>query len=59
MVKFLAMLAVIGISLLNTYLTLTLGWGLEVRSWPALILFGIVGVALTHTLGRAVLDHKD
>lgn len=56
--KIIALIAVLALSLATSVLTLILGWGLQPKSWTAIILLGFVGNLIVHTIARKILDEK-
>jgi hypothetical protein len=54
--KLMASVAVIALAISLQVLTLTYGWGLEVKSWAVIILIGFFGQVFTHAIARKILD---
>jgi hypothetical protein len=59
MTKLLAVIAVVALSVLNSVALLVIGWGLQPRSWMAIVGFGLVGTTITNVIARSVLNDED
>ena len=53
--KFLAVVALLAFSLAASVLTLMFGWGLEPKSWTAIVLVGFFGHLVVQVIGQKVL----
>jgi hypothetical protein len=56
--KIIAMISVVALAISVQVLTLIYGWGLEVKSWAAIIGWGVVGHTVVRAIGDAVLQDK-
>lgn len=56
--KLIALLGVLALSLTVSVLTLMLGWGLQPKSWTAIVLLGFFSNLIIHTIGRKIIDEK-
>ena len=54
--KLLAATALLAFSLAASVLTLMLGWGLEPKSWTAIVLIGFFGHLVIQVVGQKVLN---
>ena len=54
--KLVALTAVVTASIGLSVATLIFGWGLEPKSWPAIIVFGILGQVVVSSLYRKIMD---
>ena len=56
--KLLAAAALLALSLAASVLTLMLGWGLEPKSWTAIVLIGFFGQIAITALGQKLLKEN-
>jgi hypothetical protein len=54
--KLVALIAVVTTSIGLSVATLIYGWGLEPKSWTAIILFGIFGQVVVSSLYRKIIE---
>jgi hypothetical protein len=54
--KLVALTAVVAASIGLSVATLIFGWGLEPKSWSAIILFGILGQVVVSSLYRKIME---
>jgi hypothetical protein len=54
--KLVALIAIVSASIGLSVATLIYGWGLEPKSWTAIILFGIVGQVIVSTIYKKIMD---
>jgi hypothetical protein len=54
--KLVALTAVVASSIGLSVATLIFGWGLEPKSWSAIILFGILGQVVVSSLYRKIME---
>jgi hypothetical protein len=54
--KLVALIAVVASSIGLSVATLIYGWGLEPKSWTAIILFGVVGQVVVSSIYRKIME---
>jgi hypothetical protein len=54
--KLVALIAVVASSIGLSVATLIYGWGLEPKSWTAIIIFGIFGQVVVSSLYRKIME---
>jgi hypothetical protein len=54
--KLVALFAIVTASIGLSVATLIYGWGLEPKSWTAIIFFGIVGQVIVSSLYRKIME---